>query len=311
MYTLLKTLTKNQIEIIKAVLYFNIFNHPLTRHELYENSAITVDEKHFNDELDQLIENNILKQHSDFILSIKSSENTITKRLLGNKGAEEIMPTALKYSRIVASFPFVEGVCLSGSLSKNHYDEKSDLDLFIISKPNRLWICRTLLIVAYKLLPKNKKKFWCVNYFIAADSLFIPDNNPFSGTELAYLIPTINYSVYLSLLKENSWYKTRFPNKNEISMDKCINTPNPFHKKAIEKLLSSKLGDWLDDLLLSKTLKHWQKKYPELAAEDFELQFRSRKSVCKRHTKGYQNKVLKLWDEKLMEYEALINISLK
>jgi hypothetical protein len=29
--------------------------------------------------------------------------------------------------------------------------------------------------------------------------------------------------------------------------------------------------------------------------EDFELQIRSRKHVCKHHTKGYQNKVLEKW----------------
>lgn len=309
MQTLQQTLTKNQIEIIKAVLYFDIFHHPLTRKELFENAAISMSQQNFTGELEFLLNNDLVKEESGYILSIGGSSNDITKRHTGNKGASAIMPTALKYSRLIASFPFVEGVYLSGGLSKNYYDEKSDIDFFIITKPNRLWICRTLLIIRYKLLPKSKKKFWCVNYFISSDSLFIPDNNPFSGTELAHLIPTVNYELYLSLLKENDWYKSRFPNKPQIANVNCIETPKPIIKLAIEKILGGIFGSWMDDLLLRITLKHWQKKYPKLSEENFELQFRSRKSVCKRHTHGFQNKVLQQWNEKQNEYKKLFNIS--
>jgi hypothetical protein len=37
--------------------------------------------------------------------------------------------------------------------------------------------------------------------------------------------------------------------------------------------------------------------------EDFELQFRSRKHVCKRHEHGYQGKVLNLFNQKIKEFE--------
>ncbi|WP_317899334.1 hypothetical protein [Aurantibacillus circumpalustris] len=309
--TLQQSLTQDQIEIIKAVLYFDVFKYPLTKDELFENSAITISREQFSKELLGLLNNNLLKQDGEFILHLERTKNDLSKRLLGNEGAKKIMPIAVKYSRIIASFPFVEGVCLSGGLSKNYYDNESDIDFFIITKPNRLWICRTLLIIRYKLLPKKKRKFWCTNYFISSDSLFIPDNNPFSGTELAHLIPTVNYSAYNSLLEENNWYKRRFPNKQKHPGDLCQEAPQPFLKSFLEKILSGSLGTKLDDYFLKITLKHWQKKYPELAVEDFELQFRSRKNVCKRHTKGFQNKVLKLWREKQTEYETRFNIELK
>ena len=45
--------------------------------------------------------------------------------------------------------------------------------------------------------------------------------------------------------------------------------------------------------------------------EDFELQFRSRKDVCKRHTHGFQNKILVLWKEKTAEFEKRFQIRLK
>ncbi len=76
-------------------------------------------------------------------------------------------------------------------------------------------------------------------------------------------------------------------------------------------LLDNKLGNFLDDFLLRITMKRWRKKFPDLMEEDFELQFRSKKGVCKRHTKGFQNKVLHALEIKQIEFENLHNISLR
>lgn len=309
--TLTKNLTREQVEIIRAVLYFDVFKYPLTIHELYENAAIRIKKEEYLDELNVLIDQGLLKKQDSFILTPERDSEAIKRRQAGNAGAVEIMPTALKYSKTIASFPFVDAVFLSGALSKNYYDEKGDIDFFIVTKPNRLWICRSLLIIRYKLLPKSKKKFWCVNYFVSSEELTIRDVNIFTGTELAYLIPTVNYPVYKHLLESNSWYKDRFPNKNPLEDVNCINPPQHPLKSFFEFILGGALGEWVDNTMLRLTLNRWRKKYPELSSEDFELQFRSRKNVCKRHTKGFQNKILKLWEEKQNLFEEQHQVSLR
>lgn len=306
-----RTFTYNQVEIIKAILYFDVFNYPLTRQELFENSAVTISYLEFSAELNVLLKGNVLKENGDFIQNINGTKSDLCKRTIGNAGAKEIMPLAYEYSKRVASFPFVDAVMLSGALSKNYYDENGDIDFFIITRPGRLWICRSLLILRFKLLPKHKKKYWCTNYFISADSLAIPDTNVFTGTELAYLIPTVNYRLYKDLLENNNWYKKRFPNKPQHSGENTIEKPKFFLKSFLELLFNGKPGSWLDHFLLYVTLKHWQKKYPELSKEDFELQFRSRKNVCKRHTRGFQNKVLVMWEAKQKEFEMTFNTLLR
>ena len=45
---------------------------------------------------------------------------------------------------IIAAFPFVRAVGISGSLSKQYADENSDIDYFIITAANRLWIAKNL-----------------------------------------------------------------------------------------------------------------------------------------------------------------------
>lgn len=292
------------------MLYFDVFKYPLTVEELYENSAICITREQFREELDLLLSKNLLRKEGDFILNTGRTKNDIEKRVLGNEGARKIMPVAYRYAKKIASYPFVEAVFLSGSLSKNYFDSKADIDYFIVTKPGRLWICRTLLIVRYKLLPASLKKYWCTNYFVSTDHLEIPDVNAFTGTELAFLIPTVNYKTYQNILEHNKWYKERFPNKRVAGSENCIEPPRTFFKSFLEFMLGGKMGNWLDNVLLKQTLKRWRKKYPDMSQEDFELQFRSRKNVCKRHTKGFQHRVLSTWQEKQIEFEQQFNMSL-
>ena len=306
-----QSLNREKTEIIKTILYFDVFKYPLTRIELFENAAITISFNQFVLELEELIEKRLLKEEEGFVSSLERTSSDIIKRLKGNEGASKILPIALKYSRRIASFPFVESISLSGSISKNYFDEKSDIDYFVITKPNRLWLCRTFLILYYKLQPRSKKKFLCTNYFISSNNLNIPDINTFTGTELAFLIPTVNYNLYKQLIEKNNWYNGRYPNKKAAPSLYCIETPNPILKKLIEFLMRGKIGNWFDNQLLEITLKRWRRKYPLMNEADFDLQFRSRKDVCKRHSHGFQNKIIALWDTNLESFENKFQYSLK
>lgn len=287
-----------------------MFKYPLTKDELFENSALNLSKEEFYAELSALLQNGLLKEEGQFVLGPERTRSDITKRLLGNSAARRIMPFAYRYAKKIAGFPFVEGVCLSGGLSKNYFDKQGDIDYFIVTRPGRLWICRSLLILRYKMMPRSLKKFWCVNYFISSDKLQIPDINAFTSTELAYLIPAVNYESYKNVIGQNSWYKTRFPNKKEAGPENCIPAPSTFFKRSLERLLGGALGEWLDNSLLKYTLRRWRKKFSHMREEDFELQFRSKKDVCKRHTHGFQNKVLVLWNEKLRNFGQAYRLSL-
>lgn len=304
------TISSTHKELLKTLLYFDVFNYPLKFSEIYSNIPITQSQEAVQQEIDALVEEGYVKKTGEFYLLNSASDDIIERRLNGNAFAQKMFPKAYSNSKKIARFPFMSGICISGGLSKNYYDDRSDIDFFVITKPNRLWICRTLFILYYKTLSIEKRKHLCLNYFISEADLTIEDTNTFVATELAYLIPTVNYSVYQSILTKNNWYKNRFRNKSELPSVNCIDTPEPFHKKMIELLFSGKFGNWVDNKLLSITLNHWRKKYPQMSDEDFHLQFRSRKHVCKRHSQGYQNKVLNLWEEKIKNYENDLQVKL-
>lgn len=213
-----------------------------------------------------------------------------------------MMPVATKWAKRIYNFPFVKSVNLSGSLAKNYFDNNSDIDFFIIAKTNRLWICRTLLILYWKIQPQKNKKFFCTNYFIDETLVEFEDQNRFTATELSYLIPIINSEYPVNLLSTNQWIN-EFINNKPLNLKHEISYKASFLKSFFEICLANKLGDLIENSILQKTIIRWRKKYPDMSNEDFELQFRSRKNVCKRHTKGFQNKVLQKLDEKIAIYE--------
>ena len=105
------------------------------------------------------------------------------------------MHKALRNARLIFHFPFTRAIMISGSLSKNYADEASDVDYFIIVKPGRLWIARTLLIIYKRIFLMNSKKYFCVNYFIDEDHLEIEEKNLFTAVELTTLIPIHGFTL--------------------------------------------------------------------------------------------------------------------
>ena len=220
-----------------------------------------------------------------------------------------MMPVAIKWGRRLYKFPYVRSVSLSGSLSKNYFDSHSDIDFFIVTKNNRLWVCRTLLILYWKLSSAENKKKFCTNYFVDETVLEWEEQNRFTATELSYLVPIINSEAKAKILSKNSWISAYINNKT-LNVNYETKTSSGFFKKLAEIILNNPLGNVFENFLLRKTLNRWRRKYPELNSEDFELQFRSRKNICKRHTKGFQNKVLTMHTLKVSQFEAETGVKL-
>ncbi len=303
-------ISDTQKEIIKTILYFDVFNYPLNLDEIYQNSSFSESKNKFEIEINSLIQTECIYKLGNFYSTANNIKPNVERRLSGNVLAEKMLSKANDISKQISKFPFVSGVCISGGLSKNYFDENSDFDFFIITKPNRLWICRTLYIILFKTFSKEKKKLYCLNYFISESDLAINDKNLFVATELAYLIPTINHKAYKSLLGNNLWYKLYFKNKIENREFESQEINDPWYKILIETIFYGRFGNFIDSTLLNITLSRWRQKYPEMSNEDFDLQFRSRKHVCKRHTHGYQNKVLQMYADKIKDYESKFNINL-
>ncbi|MBI2268930.1 MAG: nucleotidyltransferase domain-containing protein [Bacteroidetes bacterium] len=305
-----RALTEKQSAIIKTLLYFSIFRYPLTVKEIYENcqhQKITLSET--ETELSKLVQSGYVSQTGQFYY-VNNDVSAVDRRIKGNKLAEKYLLKARRYTKLISRFPFVEAVFLSGSLSKGYVDEEGDIDYFIITKPGRLWLCRTLLVTFKKVFLLNSHKYFCVNYFIDSKNLEVPDKNIFTATELVFARPMYNKNLCSDFFEANQWKDNFYPNKPVTNLSTVPLVSDNLLKKINESLFKGSLGEKLDQWCFKFTLAYWKKKFSDFDESTFDLNVRSRKNVSKHHPNGFQQKVLKAHEESIKAFNMKNNIGL-
>ncbi len=297
------------MELLKPILYYAIFSHPLKKEELFLNANYTTTIAFENDLKVALNKNFICEKENYYALP--EDFDIISKREKGNIEAKSAMKIAQKKADFISKyFPFVEAIGISGSLSKGYFDENSDVDFFIITEPNRLWFCRTMLIVYKKIFLSNSKKYFCMNYFITSDNLEIAERNRFTATEITTLLPIYGKEIFEQFYIKNTWVKKYFPNKNiDISAIKTI------QKTSITNLFENhshnSIGTIIEKFCFKFTYLHWKKKFEKSLGSDFELAFKSTNKVSKHHPQNFQNKVIASLNMKYDVINKKHNLSLE
>ena len=293
---------------LKPILYFSIFKYPLTKEEIFEFSdCASIFE--LEQELTVLLKKEVIFKIHDYY-SITNNPELITRRTKGNTMAKEILPKAKKVAKFIGKFPYVESVSLSGALAKGYYDEDGDFDFFIITKPNRLWVARTLLILYKKIFLLNSKKYFCVNYFITSSQLQIVEKNRFTASEIVTLIPVSGRDTFVAFLKENTWVKTYLPNKKSINTSSIIEVNKNLGSKSMQLILNNNIGSSLDRLFQKITLNKWSAKFGYLKKEEFDISMKSTKNISKHHPQNFQKKVIDLLNENYKKVKIKYNIEL-
>jgi len=295
------------LESLKTILYFSIFKYPLKLDEIYSFHP-NKDKEEIESELARLIDQKVIFKVGDFYLS-DCNPDCIEKRKKGNLMAIDAMEKAKERAHFISRFPFVEGVGVSGSLSKGYYDDNSDIDFFVITRDGKLWITRTLLMLYKKIFLLNSRKYFCINYFMSSANLELEEKNRFTATEIKTLIPLQGKDALEVFYQKNEWVSNMFgpfaPNLETIPTIK-----KPWLSKTIEVVFASKFGDFIDDSFKKMTLRFWKVKFRKMNEDDFRIALKSTKDISKHHPLNFQKKVILSLNEKYEELRKNHNIEL-
>ncbi|MFU8842959.1 MAG: hypothetical protein ACNA7V_04030 [Bacteroidales bacterium] len=258
-------------KILRFLIYFDLFSYPLTKAELATYIGAGPDESSKLDEaLKALIQSGIIFHNGDYY-QINPDQNIVERRIKGNELAIRRMKTAVRFSKIIARFPYVRGVLLSGSISKGFMAENDDIDYFIITSPGRVWLARTLLTLFKKIFLFNSYKNFCINFFPDDKHLALQERDLYAATEIVFLIPTFNHGLYHEILKVNDWVKNFYPTFRQASTYEV--RPVTILKPFFEYLLNNRLGEWIENKLYQKSKKIINNKYKHLDRDAFEQSF--------------------------------------
>jgi len=300
--------------ILKVLIYYDIFRWPLTEREIQDHLKDRSLAEEVGDSLHRLTVSDIIHKVGPYYTLQNNSSIAATRRERGNKIAAQLLPRAEAISRLLNSFPFVRGVCISGSLSKNYADESSDFDYFIITKANRLWIANTLLGLFKKLsYLTGKQHCFCMNYFIDESYLEIPEHNIFTATELFTLKAGSGPDTIRQFLGANAWVKQFYGNYRTERHPGKIPYFGYLLRNAFEFLLDTFGGEYLDNWLMRKAVSRWNRKKQKGALVDLKGNpinlYLTGKHYCKHDPKYFQARVLAAYSEKMQNIESLCPIS--
>lgn len=287
-------------DILATLSYFDIFDYPLTQTEIVQFLKTDYCHEEFFDDLQNLAMESWIYKMDEFY-SLREDYSLVQRRREGNLRAKHMLKTAEKIAGFLSAFPFVKGVAVSGSLSKNFADENSDIDFFIITERNKLWLARTFMHCFKKVaILLNKEDLFCMNYYIDEEMLQIKEKNIYTAIEIATLLPLRGIEVFKEFFKQNDWSKNFLPN-HSLRVSYVEETRNPFFKNAIEFIFRNSFGNLVDLLLMNISTYLWRKKTMKgkLNKRGIVLSMDASRHYAKPSPMAFQKKFMALYEKKI------------
>lgn len=168
-----------------------------------------------------------------------------------------------RYAPVLRICPFVRMVAVCNNLALGKVDEKSDIDLFVVAKRNRLFVARTFLTLFLHLLGvrRHGKKVagrFCLSFFVDDSFLNLSpiaiENDIYLAFWLKSMRPIVDEGIARRFLVENDWARRFFENDEEFAIDLgLVRIRKSLVKKFWEKLLGGVFGDFCES-----KLRGWQ-----------------------------------------------------
>lgn len=297
-----KSLTEIKKDILATLAYFDMFSYPLTRVEVFLFLKHKYDKEEFDYALLYLLNSGLIHQFDRFY-TLRNDHYLVVRRNEGNTKAAELIAIAEKIGKLLIKFPYVRGIAISGSLSKNFADENSDIDLFIITEKNRLWIARTIMHCFKKLtFLVNKQHYFCMNYYVDEQQLEIAEKNVYTAIEIGTLIPLQGDTTFEKFYADNNWIRNFLPNKTmRVASAKPVK--KRFLRSFFEGLLNNAAGNLIDNMLMKITAARWLKKSTsqKLNKRGIVLGMAAGKHFAKPDPKNFQNKLVTKYEIKVSQ----------
>lgn len=219
--------------IISHINYRDIFSAPVKRESLEEwlgASQSTTTHVLVDHTINNLKERGLIVE-LDGYLAVPGKSKIIKDQEEKIKRTKEILSRGKLGLKALSVIPFVKFIGISGSIAAENPTAPSDssrvdLDIFIITAKNTLWVFTFFLRLIINITEALKiDTFYCMNYITDESFLEIHNKNFFTATELVNLMPIKDSKgVYDQLINENMWYKSYY-HEDSVTFD-STNTGN-------------------------------------------------------------------------------------
>jgi hypothetical protein len=239
-----------------TVHYFHVLGKPLTEVEMFHYLFGTQAKQMSFFQFTQLFkESKWVQKHLCLrrgIYVLKSDAEKVDIRHSRMRISIQRFKKVKKYLWLLHTAPFVESLFLAGSLPISNSKNSSDIDFFLVTKKDRIWLARlwiTLLTHLFRVRRHGKKDAnrFCLNHYVTEENLYRDDHDMYSAQLYSDYIPIRTNDVHFQAFHaSNQWLKNWFPNIPPRAHGLFQYSERRKLKIFIENILSGKLGDMLE-----------------------------------------------------------------
>ena len=287
--------------ILKTLAYADIFDYPMTLREIHKwliskKANLRQAEK----TLSQLSKKGKVKSKKEYYF-LTRREEIVKRRLQNEKQSKIYFRKAKIIAQILKVISWIKLVGVSGGLAMENVSKKDDIDLFLITAKNRLWISRLLALGLLSLIGQRRKVGdlgqkvvgkLCINTLLEEDCLEQANKDIYLAHEVLQMRPLwFRDGIYSKYLEDNSWAFGFLPNwvdSYNLSLRGVKRRSNL--KERLPRSLRSLAMTGLENLAKKFQLKIMQKPQGMERIEDGALYF---------HPKDVREKISSLYKQKL------------
>ncbi len=245
-----KAYTKTKVTegVISTLAFFDLYKLPLPAQRVWEllyRAEATLSEVEL--ELDRLASSGLIARKNGLYALSDWDES---RHLVNQMEIDKRWTIVKKYFWALSSVPFVEHIAVINSVAMGNADSESDIDFFVITKPNRLYFARTWIILLFKLMGvyKNRRvtnERFCFGFYITSDNLSIKElllagEDPYLTYWLGTITPITGQNIFERFIKENKWIYSWLPNyRTQFRLETIRNLkPSAFLQKCFSLLFA-------------------------------------------------------------------------
>ena len=280
---------EQEIAVLQAVVYASLFDYPLTIDQLEASLGVRADTETIASwwRTSELLQSTV--EHRDGLFFPAGRQDLIETRSRREALSREFLERDRHVLSLVSRLPFVRMVALSGSLAHLNAEGSADLDLFVITAPNRVWSVTVTLLVIARLLGWRKRL--CLNYAISEREMAVAPQDLFSANQIIHLRPIIGERVFDRFVKTNAFVRDFYPNFRLTKKPPTPHAPSP--RPVFESILALGIAQLAERAARLVYGWHLRRQASEWQSRD---QVRLEPECLKLHTSSHRASTMKKFD---------------
>jgi hypothetical protein len=294
-----RTLDRNELAIVRSVIYASLFDYPLTLDQLHRSligAALTP--RQIRHTVDTSAAVRAVVEYRDGYFFPAGRADLIGERARREQRGAAFLRAHARALRLICALPFTRMVALSGSIAHLNLETGGDMDLFIVARGRRVWTITVAAILLTRLL--GVRRVMCANFVMSDAHLGIEQQDLFTANQVLHLKPLFGPEVLEGLVAANPFVKRFYPNYSAERATAFL-MPQPrllSALKSLAELFLAPVAPMVETLCRRAYAWHLHRK---AASWDSPEQVRLQADYLKLHTRSHRHTVLERFDARMNE----------